>query len=152
MKTRIIHTKIWDDEFFQSLSQETQLVFLYILTCQDINICGAFELADRKILYYTNISPEQLETAKSELLPKVIFKNGWVIVKNVDKYNRYVGEKNDTARKRELELVPEEIRYCIDTSINTSIHTTLYHNHNQKSEYIENGLGKINQKRKELGL
>lgn len=132
MKTRIVHTKIWDDEWFQELSNEAQKLFIYLITCQDISICGAFELPDRKIVYHTKIA--ELQKAKEELSGKVFFHEGWVVIYNVDKYNSYKGEKNDKARERELFLVPEvvskEYLRGMHTSIDTSIYTTLNHNHN----------------------
>ena len=133
MKTRIIHTKLWDDDWFQSLPRASSRVFLYLLTCPDINISGVFELPDRKIIFHTGITSSELEQAKKDLSKRVIFYKNWVYIKNVDKYNSYNGSKNEIARKKELSYAPEKIiEYVmgIDTSIDTSIDTT----HNHKSE------------------
>jgi len=133
MKTRIIHTKIWDDDWFQSLNPNSQRLLLYLLTCQDVNICGIFELSDRKIEFHTRLSDERLQEAKKGLAPKILFYNGWIYIKNVDKYNSYKGLRNDSARVNELLKVPTEvIEYIrgIDTSMDTSIYTALNTNTN----------------------
>lgn len=137
MKTRIVHTKIWDDTWFQSLPRASSRLFLYIITCPDINICGGFELPDRKIMFHTGLNASELEQAKKDLSPKIIFYKDWVLVKNIDKFNSYKGSKNDVAREREIKFLPEKMRQYIrgiDTSIDTSIDTTLNLNHNQKSK------------------
>lgn len=141
MKTRIVHTKIWNDQWFQSLSRSSSLIFLYLITCPDITISGVFELPDRKIMFDTNTTSSEVEQAKKDLSEKIIFYEGWIYVKNVDKFNSYKGPKNETAREKELTYAPKKlIGYIrgIDTSIDTSIDTThnTNHNtnHNQKSE------------------
>lgn len=133
MKTRIVHTKIWDDNWFQDLSRATQFVFLYLITCESINICGAFEMPDRKIIYHTGVNSAELEKAKDELAGKVLFYDGWVLIENVDKYNSFNGPKNEVAREKEISYLPEKLQKYIrgiDTSIDTSIYTTHNHNHN----------------------
>lgn len=117
MKTRIVHTKVWKDEFFAELELIPKLLFLYLITNERINLSGRYEITDREILFDLSISKDQLLSAKESLSEKFIFDNGWVIVKNHDKYNNYSGEKNEIAKMREMEYMPKGIqdRYPIDT-------------------------------------
>jgi hypothetical protein len=119
MKTRIIQTKIWRDLYFVSLSQLEKLLFLYLITNEKINLIGIYELTDREILFDTGIKEEELEKAKKKftLDKKIYFSGEWVKIINYDKYNAYIGEKNETAKEKELSFVPKNIidyEYPID--------------------------------------
>lgn len=126
MKARVVQTKIWNDEWFYSISRSSTIVFLYLLTCPENNICGIFELSDRKICFETRVSQKELELAKKELVNKVTFFNGWVKIVNSDKYQCFTGEKNERAKEKELFLVPQDVkdtlsipyRYPIDSLSN----------------------------------
>lgn len=110
MKTRIIHTKIWDDNWFLKLSRASKILFLYILTNPSLGMSGMYELPDGKISYQTGITSTELETCKAELSPKIIFALGWVKITNIERYQNFSGSKNEIALKRELELIPQDVR------------------------------------------
>ncbi len=146
MKTRIIWTKIWEDDWFQSLSDDGQKLFLFLLTNRSINLCGCYQISDWLIKTQTRI--KNLEKAKKELYPKVKFFKDWVFIKNAEFYGGYKGEKNEIAKNKELQEIPDHVKTAlfggknkesesIDTlsigyqrGINTSI--------NHKSEIINN--------------
>jgi len=136
MKTRIIHTRFWQDQYISTLSKTEKLVFIYLLTNERVNICGIYEIPDKYICMDLDITIKELQPIKQRLQKdqRFIFYNGWVKIPKVEKYNSFLGEKNLIAKERELALVPSELigdTYPFDTSIDTSIHTTL--NHNQLS-------------------
>lgn len=126
MKTRIIHTKIWQDEWFCSLSRSSSLIFLYLLTCQENNLSGIFELPDRNICFNARVTEKELEASKKELAGKVAFYNGWIRIINSNKYQIFTGEKNEIAKEKEIKIIPPEIldtlsieyRYPIDSLSN----------------------------------
>lgn len=60
---RSINTKIWDDEWFEDLSSEQKLVFLYLLTNQNTNILGIYQLSIKRIAYDTDLSKETVRKA-----------------------------------------------------------------------------------------
>lgn len=161
MKTRIVWTKIWEDDWFDSLNQESRLVFLYLLTCPQINLSGCFELKDKTICFYSHLTPNQLEKAKKELYPKVKFYQNYVYIPNASTYNGYIGSKNEVAKLQELEKISESVKnalikgnddrvsipyaYPTDTSIN---HKSEIINH--KSEIKENSKDYIPESKKLL--
>ena len=141
MKTRIIHTRIWQDGWFTSITRSSRLLFIYLLTCESNNICGIFEIPDRNILFDTGLNQSELDQAKKDLKEKVIFYEGWIKILNTEKYNNYVtNPKLEKAFNRELSVVPSKtIEYMnkYDTSIDTSIYTINNHKSktiNQKSK------------------
>lgn len=110
MKTRIIWTRIWEDEWFDLLSQEARWLFIYLLTNTAIGLSGCFELRDKTICYHTHLTKAQLLKSKNELSPKVKFVNNWIGVLNAQGYNGFTGESNEIALKKELLLIPKDVK------------------------------------------
>lgn len=134
MKTRIIQTKIWKDNYYGELNRVEKLLFIYLLTNEKVNLCGIYELSDREIKFDLDLNETELQEAKAHLQQdgKFIFLNGWVKIINYDKYNSYTGEKNETAKEKELKLIPIELKeYPIDR-----VSTILDSLNNHKSEII----------------
>jgi len=148
MKTRIVWTKIWEDEWFDSLSQDARWLFIYLLTTPAIGLSGCFEVRDKTILYHTHLTEKQLLKAKGELYPKVKFFENWVYMPNAQGYNGYVGDKNAIALEKEIKIIPQKIKdtlfsentdtlsiphaYTSDTSIN---HKSEIINNNNNNKY-----------------
>lgn len=116
MKTRILHTRFWEDSYISQLKADEQLAFVYLLTNPRVNLCGIYELPDSQI--FLPISKERWQSIKEKFMAdkKFIFIDGWVRIVNYEKYNCYTGEKNIVAREKELLQVKKEIlEYPIDT-------------------------------------
>jgi hypothetical protein len=127
MKTRIIQTRFWDDEFISDCSLYTQHLYIYLLTSQYINICGIFQLPVKKILYETKLTEKQFEIAEQELAQadKVYFFKGWVFVKNAMKNNNYVkSSDNQTACDKELGRVPADVTAFFDSTVRSTGNST----------------------------
>lgn len=138
MKTRIVHTKIWKDQWFSSLSKEAKLLWQYLLTNEKINISGIYELSDREIVFDTSIDTSTLPSIKQEISEKAVFMEGWVRIFNVDRYNKYRNSPlNELAYLKELSYVPADIRAFFQLPNDTSIDTSIYTLRNKKSEIID---------------
>ncbi len=109
MKTRIVHTKLWEDDWFTQLSRESKFCFIYLITNSRTNLNGLYELSTRQISFDLGFSLEEIEKVKRELSTKVSFCGNWIYIKNHDKYQMYSGEKNGIAKQKELLLVPLEV-------------------------------------------
>lgn len=153
MKTRIVHTKVWQDDWFTNLSRSSKILFLYLLTNDQIGLSGKFELTDRRILFDTGLNNQELDQGKIDLKNKIAFFNGWVWIRNTDKYNKQytASSKNQVALDRENSFIPDSVREYFDSlSIDypSSMDSTINHKSeiiNHKSE-IKGGVGgKINQ-------
>jgi hypothetical protein len=145
MKTRIIQTRFWDDEFVFNASKDAKLLYIYLLTSQYINICGIFQLDERKIAFEIAMTPKEFEKAKEELVRenKVCFYKGWVKVINAEKNNGYKNSPlNEVAYQRELSLIPQGVLDYFNSSIDTSIDSSMHTNH--KSEIRNNKYKIIN--------
>lgn len=134
MKTRILWTKIWDDQWFDSLSNDARTLFLYLLTNQDIGLSGCYQIPDKKIIYHTHLLSSRLVECKKELHPKVLFLEDWIYVVNSQGYNSFTGKSNEVAINKELALIPKNIKDTLFkdkpyTPLTPSIQS-INHNHN----------------------
>lgn len=137
MKTRILHTRFWRDEFVSHLTYKEKLTFVYLLTNEWVNLVGIYELPDKYIKTDLDLSQSELEIIKKKLAGKVTFWNGWVKILHHDKYNtNYSGGKNEVARTREMSLIPDSVlnetdrlsigyRYPSDSTINHKSETII---------------------------
>ena len=60
---RSINTRMWADEWFESLNQDEKLLWLYLLTNQYTNLLGIYEVSQSRISFETGISRETLSKA-----------------------------------------------------------------------------------------
>ncbi len=128
MKTRIIQTRFWDDEFVSNCDLYTQHLYIYLLTCQYVNISGMFQLPTKKILLEANLTENQFNTAKYNLEKgnKVKFCDGWIYIINACKNNKYTNSPdNMKAYHRELSLVPSKVRSHFDSTVESSVDSTV---------------------------
>jgi hypothetical protein len=120
MKTRLIYTRFWIDDYVSGLTHKEKLAFLYFFTNEHVNICGIYELPDKYIKMDLKLSQTELDKIKQKLMQdnKFVFIDGWVKIINHDSYNNFKGELNEKAIEKELASVPKEITdyvYSIDT-------------------------------------
>lgn len=103
MKTRIIQTKFWADDYVSSLPTEGKLLFLYYLTNDKVNIIHCYECSDKYVIADTGINQKDLSLYKGKFQKdhKILFYKGYVKLLNANKYETYTG-KNDFAKARLL--------------------------------------------------
>jgi len=158
MKTRIIYTKFWYDNYISTLNPKEKLLFLYLITNEKINICGIYELPDKYILLDTGLTQKELDSCKQKFMEdgKFAFIDGWIKIMNFNNYNTFTGEKNEKAKEKELSIIPEKVlnfEYPMDRGIDrvsANLDTLINHNHNQyiNHNHIE-GIVKGGEEKKE---
>lgn len=156
MKTRILYTKIWEDDFVSTLPLIQKALFIYFITNQRIGQTGIYEVTDRIILFETGATPDQLQQAKDKFMQagKILFIDGWVQVANSGKYNSYTGDSNKKAYEKEIESIPSLVTESFKNltlggegvgTLSGVPDSPSNHNHNKKSIIIIKGVvkGKI---------
>lgn len=110
-KQRIINTRFWVDPWVQEeLNSLDRLLFLYLLTNDQTNLSGIYEISNFKMCFETGIEKETLLRAMfPRLEPKVYREGNWVIMLNFPKHQNTDNPKIMLGIQRELELVPDEI-------------------------------------------
>lgn len=139
MKTRIIHTRFWQDEFVNTLNQKEKLLFIYLLTNDRVSLTGMYELPDKYIKADLELTQKELDVAKDKLTGKILFCDGWIKIVNHDKFNSYSGESIERAKDKEMALIPEKIRVgkpTLSPRVNPSVSPP--NNHKSKDIIITN--------------
>lgn len=144
MKTRIIYTKFWNDNYVSNLSHKEKLAFLYLLSNEHVNVSGIYELPDRYIKLDLNLTKGELDNIKQKFTEadKFYFIDGWVRIVNFDFYNNFSGNLNEKAKEKELALAPNEIKEYTRgiQGVSKNFDTLINHKseiRNQKSENKE---------------
>ena len=101
MKTRIVYTRFWHDNYISDLNAKEKLLFIYLFTNEKVNICGIYELPDKYILLDTDITQKDLNRMKQKFMEagKFTFINGWIRIENFELYNKFTGNLNETAKE-----------------------------------------------------
>lgn len=112
MKTRILHTKIYDDSWFRSLDLPKKFLFVYLFTNHRIGHTGIYEIGTDTITFEAGIDQVEVISAIKTFSEtnKVLSHNGWVYVVKSSLYGGYTGEKNELAYTRELASIPLEVK------------------------------------------
>lgn len=110
-KQRIINTRFWVDPWVQEeLNSMDRLLFLYLLTNDQTNLCGIYEISNHKMCFETGIEKETLLRAMfPRLEPKVYREGNWVIMVNFPNHQNVENPKISKGIQRELNLIPEDI-------------------------------------------
>jgi hypothetical protein len=125
MKTRIIQTKLWEDEFIGELEANHKFLFLFLITNPLIGLTGAYECTERKIAFDTGLSIDVIREGKKALSEKFIFWKSWIIIKNALKFNNYAAsDQQKVAYMNEYDMLPEFVKKHV-----------IFFNENNESEY-----------------
>src|ERR1035437_1463312 len=116
MRTKMIWTQIWDDEWFRSLSAPSRYLFVFLLTNPEVNLVGVYRLNTEKLKYYTRLNNDQITKCFGQLSAKVIYKDGWIIIRKYIDFNPYKGVSTDLAKDKEWELIPSSIKEIAKSS------------------------------------
>jgi hypothetical protein len=82
-KQRYINTKLWNDNWIRTLNPLDRYLFIYLLTNEHTNISGIYELPVGSMAYESGLDERDLlNSMLPNLEPKVIYFDGWVIIKN----------------------------------------------------------------------
>lgn len=142
MKTRILHTQFWKDEYIGTLTPSEKLLFLYFITNECVSIIHLYKISERQVLFDTGIDKATILKAKRKFVTdgKIFFYKDYVFLRNANRYERYIGEKNEAAKQREVANLSSDVldwyNKLLDTPMDTPIYTPSIPPINQR--YIDN--------------
>lgn len=123
MKSRVIHTKIWNDSWFRSLQLSEKLYFLYLLTNEFTNVLDIYELPPSVVQYQIQLSPEDVKPIKAKFKQdkKIDFYKDYVFITNAYKYQFYKGVKNNYAKLRIIYEMSDDVISYFDNPIHITL-------------------------------
>ena len=106
---RQVHTRIWHDDWFVELSPNDKLIFIYLFTNENSNLAGLYKLSMRHAQLETGLTIDYILKAMGnfETADKVVYRDGYVWVKNLRKYNASRSPKTSIAIASILEAIPD---------------------------------------------
>jgi hypothetical protein len=141
-KLRSLNTSIWGDVWFENLSKDEKLLFLYLILNDKTNMLGAYEISLKKISFETSISIEVIKNgiAFFEKENKILYKNNRIILLNYLKHQNY----NNNMKISAIDVyngLPKELKINGYDSLerNSKGFLTLY----QGFETLSKGLGMV---------
>ena len=79
-KKRYISDNIWTDNWFEWLSPDKKLLFIYLITNKLVSICWIYEITTRQISFDTCIKQQDIEKYLTDFeKDKKVFFNSWII-------------------------------------------------------------------------
>lgn len=104
MKTRIIHTKFWTDDYIRSLDIEGRLLFFWLITNEFIDVLGVMEVSLDVIERQTGIKANKIEKLKIKFHEdgKIDCYKSYIYLKNSYKYQTYSGILNCQPKLRTI--------------------------------------------------
>jgi hypothetical protein len=111
VKSRIIHTKVWTDGWFQSLNLEERYFFIYLITNEFCNVLDIYELPLSVACLQTKLTSDKINEIKDKLKAdgKIDYCKDYIYVSNAYKYQFYKGAKNNYAKLRIIFEMGDEV-------------------------------------------
>jgi hypothetical protein len=115
-KQRFISTSIWDDDWFDSLSEREKLAYFYLLTNPHTNAAGVYQCTLKNMRLEMGLEREELERimGKFAAAGKAFYLKDYIIIPKWLKHQK-VGERSTIMLgvTRVLKSLPEEIKAFI---------------------------------------
>lgn len=148
MQTRIIRTSIYKDSEFRKQDTDTQHLIVFLLTNERVSHTAIYALDEHDCVFLFDGDTERTKEAirKVQEGKFAFFHDGYVCIPSKFGVWGYAGPKNDIARKREIDLIPKEIKAFFykltDIKLSKDTYTDTYMNTcidtNNKSKIINN--------------
>ena len=109
MAYRQIHTQIWRDDWFLELPPNEKLLFIYLFSNDSAHYAGIYKLSPRHIQLETGLNSEDIIKMLNnfESAGKIVYRNGYIWVKNLRKYNASRSPTTKIAIEKHLAGIPD---------------------------------------------
>jgi hypothetical protein len=120
-KQRIVNTHFWRDSYILSLKPDERLMFLWVITNPATDLCGAYEAALSTIELETGLKGKRILEilAKFFTAGKVLYRDGWVLIKNFSKHQHGSSPKVALGAERSLNACPDWVKDTLVKGIDT---------------------------------
>lgn len=110
-KNRYINTKFWTDNYISNLDPIEKLIYLYFLTNPLTNLLGIYEISLKRISFDTGIDKEMVLKIleRFEKDNRITYVDGWIVIANFTKHQKFTNIKHITAVEELLMRVPTTV-------------------------------------------
>lgn len=117
---RYIHDVIWTDAYFQELSPQHKLLFIYLLTNEHLEISGIYQITPKTIANETGLSnvPELIQKLMDD--GKLLYEDNVVGIINYQKHNGiWNNPKYQVAIRKSIKKLEPEMqeKFCLRLGI-----------------------------------
>lgn len=115
-KQRVISTHFWNDDYIIDLRADEKLLFLYILTNPQTDLCGAYQIALKQMAFHTKITPRRVEAILSKFREsgKVCYHRGWILIRNFAKHQCQTNPRVSKGIERSLNACPDWVKEALN--------------------------------------
>lgn len=126
-KTRYVNTRFWRDNYVTHLKADARLLFLWAITNPATELCGAYEAPLKTIESETGLRGKRIEEifAQLEAAGKMVYREGWVIVKNFAKHQNGTSTNIKKGAARSLNDCPDWVKDTVSNGIGAVSHLDL---------------------------
>lgn len=119
MEKRSISTKVWIDDWFSSLSIKERYLWLYLISNDQVNMIGCYELPSKRIQADTGLSAKEIDDslARFSIDGRAVFFHSWVRLIKFDGHNKFNSEKHQVMKDKLWSKVPVELQKIDSLSI-----------------------------------
>ena len=116
-----INSDFWIDSYTAELDPIEKVLFVYLLTSPHGNISGIYQIPLRNIATDTGIEKEMVIKilARFQKDGKVLYKDGWVCLKNRIKFNKMTNPSINAGVAHRIKNCPEFINEFLNVDIPT---------------------------------
>jgi len=135
-KLRSVSTKIWSDTWFEDLTPNQKLLFIYLITNEKTNMLGIYEVSFKKISFETGIQRSEVEKAIKifEEAGPVRYEHNHIILTKFLKHQNF----NTNMKKSAIDVYNELPKELKDKGLSLSKETVT-----ESFERLSNHLGMV---------
>lgn len=151
MKTRILHTKFYQDSYILNLPAKERWLFIYLITNERVEKTGAYELPLPIAQLETGLTEGEILKGieKFQTSNKIYYVDNYIVIKNILRYQNYSkgSAKQVESFEKEFENLPTSVKAVISNDVKpvtNQLPTSYQLVINNKEERIKNKKEKEN--------
>lgn len=114
-KLRSVSTAVWSDVWFEDLTPNQKLIWLYLITNEKTNMLGIYEASIKKIAFETGVNKTEVEKALSEFTKagRVKYQHNHIILVKFLKHQNF----NTNMKKSAIDVYLNLPKELIDSNL-----------------------------------
>ena len=115
---RMISTRTWADPWFEELSSEAKLLWLYLLTNQQTNLIGIYEISIKRISNESGIDLMGCQTHLDGFAnrSKIIWNGSYMVICNFLKHQSLANPNMEKAAFKIFKSLPDSVKKLLQSN------------------------------------